>query len=77
MYRSLLDEHRLQVDSIQTVIHRACLQRMLDINLMLGLLNHHVKASKTSLLKLSTTNILVKYLKLNITRLLVNYNYMS
>ena len=42
---SLLDELRLQVDSIQTVIHRAWLQRVLYMILMLGLWKQHVKAS--------------------------------
>ena len=72
MYRGLLDELRLQADSIQTVIHRARLQRVLYMILSLGLLNNHVKSSKTPLLKQSPTNILVNDLKLNITRLLVS-----
>ena len=47
-YLSLLEELRLQGDSIQNVIHRARLQRVLCMILLLGLWNHHVKASKPS-----------------------------
>ena len=72
-YLSLLEELRLQADSIEnSVIHRARLQRVQCMILMLGLWNHHVKGFKTLLLKQLPTNILVKDLKLNITRLLVN-----